>query len=81
MSLPGRCKATPGAREGRFIGMDLTEPEIDFVALARSLGVEAQRVEDPDELGELVGESLAGDAPRLFDVPLARGTPSRLNYG
>ena len=71
----------PGAREGRFIGMDLTEPEIDFVGLARSLGVEAQRVEDPDELGELVRDSLAGDRPRLFDVPLARGTPSRLNYG
>jgi benzoylformate decarboxylase len=71
----------PGAKSGRFIGMDLQQPEVDFVGLARALGVEAQRVSEPDELSELVKESLAGDRPRLFDVPLERGTPNRLNYG
>ena len=43
--------------------------------------MEAVRVDDPDELAERVAESLAGDVPRLFDVPIQRGTPKRLNYG
>ncbi len=67
----------PAARGGRFLGMDLVEPEIDFVALAKSLGVEAVRVSEPDELAERLKESLASDAPRLLDVPLSRGAPGR----
>jgi benzoylformate decarboxylase len=63
----------PQATKGRFVGMDLTGPEIDMVGLARSLGVEAQRVSEPDELAEKVGQSLASsDAPRLFDVAIER---------
>ena len=63
----------PEAKAGRFVGMDLAGPEIDMVALARSLGVEAERVTEPDELAEKVGRSLAeSDRPRLFDVPIAR---------
>lgn len=71
----------PQANAGKFLGMDLTEPEIDFVALARSLGVESHRVEDPDELTQRVQESLAGDKPVLIDVPIDRRTADRLNYG
>ncbi|HEV3002996.1 MAG TPA: thiamine pyrophosphate-binding protein [Pirellulales bacterium] len=70
----------PAARSGRFEGLDLTAPEVDLVTLARSLGVESQRVTEPDELSQLVSESLAGDAPRLLDVPIQRGAPSRLSY-
>jgi benzoylformate decarboxylase len=70
----------PAARSGRFVGMDLAEPEIDFVGLARSLGVEASRITDPDELETRLRESLADDRPRLFDVPVQRGSPPRLNY-
>lgn len=51
-------------------GLDLTGPAVDFVGLARSLGVEARRVEEPDELSERVRDSLAGDRPRLFEVPI-----------
>jgi benzoylformate decarboxylase len=71
----------PAARSGRFVGMDLIEPEIDFVGLARSLGVEAARITDPDDLEARLRESLSGDRPRLFDVPVQRGSPPRLNYG
>jgi benzoylformate decarboxylase len=71
----------PAARAGHFIGMDLAEPEIDFVNLAQALGVKAQRITDPDELEARLKESLAGDEPRLFDVPVQRSSPPRLNYG
>ena len=33
----------PAAQAGKFEGFDLTGPEIDFVSLSRSLGVEAAR--------------------------------------
>jgi benzoylformate decarboxylase len=70
----------PAARAGRFEGFDLTEPEIDFVSLARSLGVEASRISDPDELSERVAQSLHGDRPQVFEVPITRVVPNRLNY-
>lgn len=81
LKIGARQLELPKAREGRFLGLDLAEPEIDFVALARSLGVEAHRVTEPDELAERVAASLAGDKPQLFDVPIGRGVPKRLNYG
>ena len=71
----------PQALAGKFHGMDLVEPEIDMVSLARSLGVEAVRISEPDELSEAVRQSLAGDKPRLIDVPISRAVPDRLNYG
>lgn len=63
----------PAAMAGRFVGMDLVGPEIDFVGLARALGVEARRVEDPDELASEVARSLAGGVPRVLEIPLASG--------
>jgi len=70
----------PAARSGRFVGMDIAEPEIDFVGLAQSLGVEAVRITDPDELETRLQESFASDRPQLFDVPVQRPSPQRLNY-
>ena len=61
----------PNAAQARFEGMDLSEPEIDLVGLARSLGVEAERIDEPEELAARVSHSLAGDRPRLFDVRIA----------
>lgn len=69
------------AKQGRFLGMDITGPEIDFVGLAQSLGVRADRVNEPEELSALVAQSLAGNEPRLFDVSIARNLPGRLEYG
>lgn len=62
----------PAALHGEFESLDLSKPEIDLVGLARSMGVEAERVAEPDELAERVAESLAGDVPWLFDVPIER---------
>ncbi|MBS0209874.1 MAG: thiamine pyrophosphate-binding protein [Planctomycetes bacterium] len=72
----------PAAAEQRFVGMDLVEPEVDIVAIARAMGVEAERIEHPDQLAARVRESLAAhDRPRLFDVPIDRNTPERMDYG
>lgn len=69
------------ASAGRYVGLDIAEPEIDFVSLAQSFGVDAQRVTEPDQLASVLTESLASSKPRLIDVPIQRGTPKRLNYG
>jgi benzoylformate decarboxylase len=69
------------AGHGRFLGMDITGPEIDFVGLAKSFGVRAERITEPEQLSELIGQSLAGDEPRLFDVQISRKMQSRLEYG
>jgi len=71
----------PYALTGQYTGMDLVEPEIDMVALAKSLGVDAIRVTEPDELGEAVRQSLVSDRPQLIDVPISRAVPGKLNYG
>lgn len=71
----------PQAQEGNYEGMDLREPEVDLVALAQSLGVQAHRTSEPDEVSDWIKASFDADGPMLLDVPIARGSPSRLNYG
>jgi len=55
-----------------YPAMDLVEPEVDFVGLARSFGVEAHRVTEPDELSERMRDSLNQSEPILLDVPIER---------
>ena len=72
----------PQALAGKYEGMDLVEPEVDLVAIARGLGVEARRIGEPDELCAAVSAAWkANDRPILIDVPISRATQSRLNYG
>jgi benzoylformate decarboxylase len=56
----------PGAG---FVGMDLAPPEIDFVGLAKSLGVSGRRA-GPDEIAEAVDSALSSGAPALVEVPV-----------
>ena len=60
------------ARENRFVAMDLTEPAIDFMALAAAHGVHGVRVESIPALIEAFQAALASDAPTLIEVPVAR---------
>jgi benzoylformate decarboxylase len=61
----------PASDPGASPGLDLVEPEVDFVYLARSLGVAAELILDPDELIDCVRTTLAGAEPRLIEVPIA----------
>jgi len=63
----------PEAHAGRFLGLDVVEPAIDYVGLARSLGVAARRIAEPDELAEAVAASLLADAPQVIEVPISAG--------
>jgi benzoylformate decarboxylase len=57
----------------RFIGMDLQRPDIDFVALAQSMGVRAQRIGRADEIDGALRASMAQGGPSLLDVRVADG--------
>jgi benzoylformate decarboxylase len=69
--LKERLRALRGAE--RFIGMDLREPEIDFVALAQSMGVPARRIERADDIVPALQAALRSGAPSLLDVRVADG--------
>lgn len=66
----GNALPLPRMAAGKYLAMDLVPPEVDFVGLARSLGVEAHRITEPEELADRVRASLAGEKPQLFDVPV-----------
>jgi benzoylformate decarboxylase len=66
------------ARRGQYIGMDITEPEVDFSRLAESLGVAARRVSRAAELRPALDWALAEGGPTLLDVSIARDLRSLL---
>ena len=49
---------------------DLTPPELDFVSLARGLGVPGERVETAEQLSAALTRSLASRGPRLVEALL-----------
>ena len=57
----------------KFVGMDIREPAIDYVALATALGVAARRITDPHDFAPALREAMASGAPRLLDVAVADG--------
>lgn len=69
--LKERLKAFRGT--DRFVGMDLREPDIDFVALATSMGVRAARIEHPDQFEPALREASRSGRTWLLDVPVADG--------
>jgi acetolactate synthase-1/2/3 large subunit len=65
-----------GLYDGRLIGVKLNNP--DFVALARAMGAEAVRVEQPDDLAPALRWALGNSGVTLVDVVVDhRPMPSR----
>jgi benzoylformate decarboxylase len=59
------------ARTGRFVGMDLADPPVDFVALAGSMGVGATRIERAADVGHALREALDAGRPHVLELPIA----------
>ncbi len=60
------------AQTNRFVGMELTDPRIDFLAVARGMGVEATRARTIPEVRDLLAAGLRADGPTLIDVEMDR---------
>ena len=69
--LKERLRARQGNAE--FIGMDLRDPEIDFVQLAQSLGVPGQRITDAADIVPALRAAMDSGGPRLLDVSVVDG--------
>jgi benzoylformate decarboxylase len=57
----------------QFVGMDFSDPPIDFTGLAQSLGMTARRITDPAEIGPAVEAAMASGGPNLLDVAVEAG--------
>jgi benzoylformate decarboxylase len=57
------------ATTGRFVAMDL-EPAVDYIALARSMGVDATRIDAVGDIGDAMRAALDAGAPHLLHVPI-----------
>ena len=57
----------------KFTGMDLRDPEIDFVHLGQSFGLASRRVTDPQDIAPVLREAFASGKPNLVDMRVADG--------
>ena len=56
-----------------FQHLDLAEPPVDFVAIAKGMGVEATRIEKPEDVGPAVQRAFEANQPWLLDVVIDGG--------
>jgi benzoylformate decarboxylase len=56
-----------------FTGMDIRQPDIDFVALGTSLGLKSTRVTGPEDITPALRAAFASGGPNLIDVRVADG--------
>jgi benzoylformate decarboxylase len=58
-------------RHDRFVAMDIIDPPIDYLALARSMGVDATLVEKAHDVGDAVRAAFSTGRPHLLELPIA----------
>jgi benzoylformate decarboxylase len=58
----------PSAQHGPGVGLDITDPSVDLVAIAHGFGADAIRVERLAEVGDAVRAALAAARPTVLDV-------------
>jgi benzoylformate decarboxylase len=61
------------AQTDTYVGMDLTDPRIDYVSVARGMGLTAFKATTLEEVRSLLGEGIRRDGPTLIDVEMDRG--------
>ena len=61
----------PAARTGRFVGLELDAPPVDYLALASSMAVDATRVDHAADVGNTVRGALATGRPHLLELCIA----------
>jgi len=61
-----RLQSFHGSRA--FVGMDFADPQVDFAALAASMGLESIRVTDPRELHSVLSSAFRRPGTKLIEV-------------
>jgi benzoylformate decarboxylase len=61
------------AQTDTYVGMDLTDPRIDYVSVARGMGLASHKATTLDQVRHLLREGVAASGPTLIDVEMERG--------
>ena len=67
-----RAIADHSARENAYVAMDIEQPAIDFMALAKAHGVAGVRAETLAEVRDAFTAALAAGKPSLIEITVAR---------
>jgi benzoylformate decarboxylase len=58
--------------KGRYLGLDLDNPRVDFADLAQAMGVSGQKVNHPEQLRGTLRSALESGKPALVEVVIER---------
>jgi benzoylformate decarboxylase len=64
-------KGYNSARSNHFIAMEVSEPAIDYLAMARSMGLPGRRVERAADIAPAIEAGIASRQPNLIEVIIA----------
>jgi len=53
---------------GPYVFMDLTDPTLNFVEMAKGMGVQGRKVYSPYDIAEAVSEALSAEGPYMLDL-------------
>jgi benzoylformate decarboxylase len=62
-----------GRKSDQFVAMDMSDPPIDFVAVASGMGMAAQRITDPSALRQALEVAIRSGRPNLVEVVVDDG--------
>jgi benzoylformate decarboxylase len=54
--------------DDHYVGMDFVDPPVDFVGMAKSLGLEATRITDPGDVGPVLKSAFSRPGAKLIEV-------------
>jgi len=66
-----RTRKGESVEKDRYVAMQITDPDVDYVSLAASMGVAATRVDHAGDIGDVVQGALASGAPHLVEIPIS----------
>jgi len=66
----------PAAKAQQYVGIDLVHPAIQFVDLAKSLGVHGVRADGAADFQQALKDALQRPGPTLIDVPIEADFPT-----
>ena len=62
------CLKGFSAEDDKYVAMDLVNPRLDYVGLAKSMGTPGELVEKSADVGPAIQRGLASGGPYLVDV-------------
>ena len=53
---------------GPYVFMDLTDPTLNFVEMAKGMGVPGRKLDSPFDIADAVSEALVVEGPYILDL-------------